>query len=103
MRGRTYAIQYVNLAETITLQCLSSETSTSLWRRRDYFISGGLDINPSAYGHDRLRIIEDLMKGEYNLEISNIIEEDLGLYWCEVLINKVAKQTNVTLRLQCKF
>ncbi|CAC5397916.1 unnamed protein product [Mytilus coruscus] len=98
--GRMNKTEYVNLGETITLRCRNSGASTSLWRRKDYFISDGLNINPNAYGYDRLRIIEDLMKGEYNLEISNITEEDLGLYCCEVLINIVAKQTKVRLRLQ---
>ncbi|VDI70369.1 Hypothetical predicted protein [Mytilus galloprovincialis] len=101
VEGRKHTeAEYVNLGETITLQCQNSGSSTSLWRRNDYFISGGLDINPNAYGHDRLRITGDSMKGEYDLEISNITEEDLGIYSCEIVINEVAIQTKVTLRFQ---
>ncbi|XP_052062273.1 hepatitis A virus cellular receptor 1-like isoform X2 [Mytilus californianus] len=101
VEGRIHTkAEYVNLGETITLQCQNSGALTSLWRRKDSFISAGLVMNNEAEGHDRLRITGDPMKGEYNLEISNITEEDLGLYWCEVLINNVAKQTKVTLRLQ---
>ncbi|CAC5397908.1 unnamed protein product [Mytilus coruscus] len=101
VEGRTNTkAEYVNLGETITLQCQNSGASTYLWRRINSFISAGLVMNNEAEGYDRLRITGDPMKGEYNLEISNITEEDLGLYWCEVSINDVAKQTKVTLRLQ---
>ncbi|XP_071172008.1 uncharacterized protein [Mytilus edulis] len=97
--GGVYKTELVILGEAITLECRNSGASTSLWRRKQYLISAGLEINPNAYGYNRLRIIEDLIKGEYNLEITNITEEDLGFYRCEVSINNVAKQTRVTLRL----
>lgn len=103
MVGRIHTkAEYVNLGETVTLECQNSGASTSLWRRKDTFISADLVMNVDAEGYTRLRITGDPMKGEYNLEISNITEEDLGLYWCEVSINEVAKQTKVFLRLQCK-
>ncbi|XP_063442448.1 uncharacterized protein LOC134722753 [Mytilus trossulus] len=104
VEGRIHTkTEHADLGETITLQCQNSGSSTSLWRRKDYFISGGLYINPSAYGYDRLMITGDSMKGEYNLEISNITEEDLGLYSCEVLINNIAKQTRVKLILHSQI
>ncbi|CAC5367857.1 unnamed protein product [Mytilus coruscus] len=94
--------EYVSLGETIILQCGNTGALTSVWRRTKYLISDGTDINDKAEGNSRFKIAADSVKSQYNLEISNITEEDLGIYWCEVQSIKFAEQTKWTLRLKNK-
>lgn len=91
---------YANLGETVVLPFNDSRVFTLIWKRNEnIIISDGYRINMDINGKERFRIIGDQTIGEYNLEISNITESDLGLYWCEFQITNTAVQNKVVLKL----
>jgi hypothetical protein len=59
-----------------------------------------LDINPEL--QHRFRIIGDKTLGEYNLQISDLTERDLGSYWCERHIIDVINVKQVVIKLTGK-
>ncbi|VDI69282.1 Hypothetical predicted protein [Mytilus galloprovincialis] len=91
---------YASLGETVVLPFKDSRVSTLIWKRNEnIIISDGSLINTKINGKERFRIIVDRTVGEYNLEISNITESDLGLYWCEFQIENTAVQNKVVLKI----
>ncbi|XP_071173687.1 uncharacterized protein [Mytilus edulis] len=91
---------YASLGETVVLPFKDSRVSTLIWKRNDNnIISDGSLINTKINEIERFRIIGDRTVGEYNLEISNITESDLGLYWYEFQIRNTAVQNKVVLKI----
>ncbi|XP_076112003.1 uncharacterized protein LOC143080162 isoform X2 [Mytilus galloprovincialis] len=91
---------YASLGETVVLPFKDSRVSTLIWKRNEnIIISDGFLINLNINEKERFRITGDQSIGEYNLEISNITESDLGLYWCEFQIKNTAVQRKVVLKL----
>jgi hypothetical protein len=60
-------------------------------------VHDGLNIKTEL--QHRLKIIGDKTLGEYNLQISDLTEDDLGSYWCERHVNDgvIKKQVVITL------
>ena len=79
------------------MKCNIANTTRSIWRRENKIISNGLDINPEL--QHRLRIIGDKALGEYNLQILDLTESDLGSYWCERHVNAVVNEKQVVIQL----
>ncbi|VDI77604.1 Hypothetical predicted protein [Mytilus galloprovincialis] len=91
---------YASLGGTVVLPFKDSRVSTLIWKRNEnIIISDGFLINTKINEAERFRIIGDRTVGEYNLEISKIIESDLGLYWCEFPIKNTGVQKKVVLKV----
>lgn len=70
------------------------------WRRLQEIIARGLDLNvENPDTRKRFNIVADQMEGEYNLEISGVIQSDSGLYWCEMRLGGHIMQQKVTLHI----
>ena len=79
------------------MKCKVSISTRSIWRRENGIISDGLNIKKEL--RHRIKIIEDKTLGEYNLQISDLTERDLGSYWCERTVNDVAIEKQVVIKL----
>ena len=90
-------ILYTDIGSDVILKCKVANTTSSIWRREHNIISNGLNINPVL--QHRLRIIGDKTLGEYNLQISELTEKDLGTYWCERHVNDVVNKKQVVIKL----
>ena len=88
---------YTDIGSDVILKCIFANTTSSIWRREKQIISDGLNINPEL--QHRLRIIGDKTLGEYNLQISDLTERDLGSYWCERHDNDVVIKKQVVIQL----
>ena len=73
---------YTNIGSDVILKCGVASATRSIWHRGDEIISDALNIKTEL--QHRIKITEDKTLGEYNLQISNITEGDLGSYWCEL-------------------
>jgi hypothetical protein len=56
-------------------------------------------LNINSVLQHRLKIIGDKTLGEYNLQISDLTERDLGSYWCEHHVNDVVNEKQVVIQL----
>ena len=79
------------------MKCKVANATSSLWRREKKIISDGLNIITEL--RYRLNITGDETMGEYNLQMSDITEGDLGSYWCERSVNDVVYQKQVVIKL----
>jgi hypothetical protein len=89
-------ILYTDIGSDVILKCKVANTTSSRWRRENKIISNGLNINPEL--QHRLRIIGDKTLGEYNLQISDLTERDLGSYSCEH-VNDMFNEKQVVIQL----
>jgi hypothetical protein len=78
------------------LKCKVANATRSIWRRENEIISDGLNIKTEL--QHRLKIIGDKTLGEYNLQISDLTEDDLGSYWCERTVNNVFIEKQVVIK-----
>jgi hypothetical protein len=86
------------------LSCQYDKNSTLLiWRKRGFIISQDSTINPAFNGSGRFRVTIKLQEKQYELQILNTTEEDLGFYVCKAQINSVIIETEVILRLAGKI
>jgi hypothetical protein len=79
------------------LKCKVANATRSIWHRGDEIISDALNIKTEL--QHRIQITGDKTLGEYNLQISDITEGDLGSYWCEWHFNDVASKNRVVIKL----
>ena len=97
-------IQYLTIPGTAVLSCQYEKNSILLiWRRRDSIISQDSRINPDCNGSERFRATNKLQEKQYELQILNTTEEDLGLYVFEAQFNSITIQTKVMLKLAGKI
>jgi hypothetical protein len=54
---------------------------------------------PTFNGNERFRVTLKLQEKQYELQILNTTEEDLGLYLCQAELNSITTETKVILRL----
>ena len=90
-------ILYTDIGSDVILKCNVTNTTNSRWRRVNEIISNELNINPEL--QHRLKIIGDKTLGEYNLQISDLTEDDLGSFWCERTVNNVFIEKQVVIKL----
>ena len=88
---------YTDIGSDVILKCKVANATRSIWYRGDEIISDSLNIKTEL--QHRIKITEDKTLGEYNLQISDITEGDLGSYWCEWQFNGVASKERVVIKL----
>ena len=96
-------IQYITIPGTTVLSCQYEKNPTLRWRQGDSIISQGSQINPTFNGSERFRVINKLQDKQYELQILNTTEEDLGLYVCEAQLTSDTTETKVMLKLEGKI
>jgi len=96
--------QYITIPGTAVLSCQYGKNPTVLrWRQRDSIISQDSTINPVFNGSERFRVINNREDRQYELQILNSTEEDLGLYVCQAQLNSNITETKVILKLAGKI
>jgi hypothetical protein len=60
-------------------------------------------INPDFNGSERFRATNKIQDKQYELQILNTTEEDLGLYVCEAQLSSTTTETKVMLKLAGKI
>ena len=91
--------QYITIPGTAVLSCQYENDPALRWRKRGFIISQDSKINPPFNGSERFRVTNKLQDKQYELQILNTTEEDLGLYVCEAQLDSVTTETTVILRL----
>ncbi|XP_052062733.1 junctional adhesion molecule-like [Mytilus californianus] len=93
--------QHAYIGEKVVLSCKYPRGATKVrWRRWQGIIAKGLDLNvENPDDRKRFNVVVDEMKGEYNFEISGVIQSDSGLYWCEMRFGGQIMQQKVTLQI----
>jgi hypothetical protein len=92
-------IQYITIPRTVVLSCQYEEIPALRWWKRHFVISQGSTINSAFNGSERFRATFKLQEKQYELQILNTTEEDVGLYVCEAQINSISIETKVMLKL----
>ena len=96
--------QYITIPGTVVLSCQYEQLPSLRWRKRDSIISKDSVINPAAVnGSERFRATNQLQEKQYELQILNTTEEDLGLYVCQAQLNSTITETKVILKLAGKI
>ena len=96
--------QYITIPGTVVLSCQYDKNSTQLsWRHRCSIISQNSTINPAFNGIERFRVTNKLQDKQYELQILNTTEADLGVYVCEAQLDSIIIETKVILRLAGKI
>jgi hypothetical protein len=105
LHGTTSEIQmqYITIPGTVVLSCQYENIPTLTWRKRKFTISHDSTINPTFNGSERFRATIKEKDKQYELQILNTTEEDLGLYICEAQLNSIIIETKVILRLAGKI
>jgi hypothetical protein len=96
-------MQYITIPGTAMLSCQYDKHPTLMWRKRGFIISQDSTINPAFNGRERFRATNQLQEKQYQLQILNTTEEDLGLYVCEAQFDSSNTETKVILRLAGKI
>ena len=96
-------IQYITIPGTAVLSCQYEKNPTLRWRQTRFIISQNSTINAAFNGIERFRATNQLQEKQYELQILNTTEEDLGLYVCEAQLNSITTQTKVMLKLEGKI
>jgi hypothetical protein len=91
--------QYITIPGKVVLSCQYENDPALRWWKRGSIISYGSTINPVFNGSERFRVTNKLQDKQYELQILNTTEEDLGVYVCEAILNSVITETKVILRL----
>jgi hypothetical protein len=105
LHGTTSEIkmQYITIPGTVVLSCQYEEFPTLRWRQRNFIISQDSTINPAFNGSERFRATIKQNDKQYELQILNTTEEDLGLYVCDAQLNSTTTETKVILSLAGKI
>ena len=88
---------YTDIGSDVILKCKVANSTTSIWRGENGIISDGMHIRKKL--RLRIKIIEDKTLGEYNLQISDLTERDLGSYLCERTVNDKVIEKQVVIKL----
>jgi hypothetical protein len=96
-------MQYITIPGTAVLSCQYEKNPTLRWRKRAFIISHDSTINSAFNGSERFRATNQLQDKQYELQILNTTEEDLGLYVCEAQLDSSNTETKVILRLAGKI
>jgi hypothetical protein len=105
LNGTTSEIkmQDITIPGTVVLSCQYENIPTLTWRQRKFIISQDSKINPTFNGSERFRATIKQKDKQYELQILNTTEEDLGLYVCDAQFNSTTTETKVMLKLAGKI
>ena len=81
--------QYITIPGTAVLSCQYENNPALRWWQRGSIISQASTINAAFNGSERFRVTLKPKDKQYELQILNTTEEDLGLYVCEAYITSV--------------
>ena len=95
--------QYITIPGTAVLSCQYENLPALRWWQRGSIISQGSTINAAFNGSERFRVTLKLQEKQYELQILNTTEEDLGLYVCEAQVDSITTETKVILKLAGKI
>jgi hypothetical protein len=95
--------QYITIPGTAVLSCLYEKNPPLRWRKRSCIISQDSNINPHCNGSERFRATKKLQDKQYELQILNTTEEDLGLYVCDAQLDSNTTETKVMLKQEGKI
>ena len=93
----------ITIPGTAVLSCQYENDPNLRWWQRGSIISYGSTINPTFNRNERFRATIKQKDKQYELQILNTTEEDLGFYVCKAQINSVIIETEVILRLAGKI
>jgi hypothetical protein len=96
-------MQDITIPGTVVLSCQYEKIPTLRWRQRKFIISQDSTINPAFNGSERFRVTIKENDEQYELQILNTTEEDLGLYVCEAQLKSITTETKVILKLAGKI
>ena len=96
-------MQYITIPGTVVLSCQYENIPTLTWRQRKFIISQDSTINPTFNGSERFRATIKQKDKQYELQILNTTEEDLGLYVRDAQLNSTTTETKVILSLAGKI
>ncbi|CAC5419809.1 unnamed protein product [Mytilus coruscus] len=82
------------IGETVVLACNFTYGATNnRWRRLKQIIAKASEVNLKNPNRQRYDIVGQQKNDEYYLQISEVIQSDSGLYWCEMQMgDQITKQ-----------
>ncbi|CAG2221412.1 unnamed protein product [Mytilus edulis] len=86
------------MGETVILQCQTSENRSQWIRENTVYGDRGI-ININLPHKDKLKIVGNIQRGEYNLQIENVSRADAGVYKCIKTIDGNVNTTEVLLNI----
>jgi hypothetical protein len=96
---REIKTQYITIPGTAVLSCQYENNPALSWWKRGSIISLGSTINAAFNGSEKFRVTNKLQDKQYELQILNTTEEDLGVYVCDAQLNGGYIGIKVILRL----
>ncbi|XP_052100506.1 uncharacterized protein LOC127734590 [Mytilus californianus] len=86
------------VGETVILRC-QTFGNQSQWIRDDIVYGDRRNININLPNKDKLKIVGNIQRGEYNLQIENVSRADAGVYRCIKTIDRQVNTTEVLLNI----
>ncbi|CAC5408017.1 unnamed protein product [Mytilus coruscus] len=86
------------VGETVILQC-QTFGNQSQWIRDDTVYGDRWNININLPNKDKLKIVGNIQREEYNLQIENVSRTDAGVYRCIKPIDRKVNTTEVLLNI----
>ncbi|XP_063431128.1 uncharacterized protein LOC134713770 [Mytilus trossulus] len=86
------------VGETVILQCQTFENRSQWIRENTVYGDRGI-ININLPHKDKLKIVGNIQRGEYNLQIENVSRSDAGVYKCFKTIDGNVNTTEVLLNI----
>ena len=95
--------QYITIPGTAVLSCQYENDPALRWWQRGSIISQDSTINPAFNGSERFRVTLKPKDKQYELQILNTTEEDLGEYVCVAQLDSITTETRFILKLAGKI
>lgn len=86
------------VGEKVILQCQTFENRSQWIRENTVYGDRGI-ININLPHKDKLKIVGNIQRGEYNLQIENVSRADAGVYKCIKTIDGNVNTTEVLLNI----
>lgn len=102
----THTTVYVLKWKSAVLKCQVHYNGNFFWEGPDgendsVLYTSMLEINPKF--SSKLKIVGNILNGEYNMQINNVTEKEEGIYVCANFKNSTLHTTVVTLIMQGKI
>ncbi|XP_063418514.1 neural cell adhesion molecule 2-like [Mytilus trossulus] len=104
---------FISNGDSVILKCDVLPNSKSTWDKENPRANktykevipqaDGKYINPKIPNKNRLEIVGNISKGDYNLQIQNVSSSDEGTYKCSQKVNgTIVREHHVTLQIEVK-